>query len=666
MLLPHHDGSPLHVSNPYPKLGETVRARLRVPHSFGPVKAVYTRSNPDREPRFREARFVASQDGWDWWDAPVTVENPEHPYRWLVIRAGAGSAAGASAGGLAGARAAARSEKAFWVNATGVHETETRDNEDFKLAVYPEPPHWLRETVLYQVFPDRFGRSDAADSRPTPDWAIPATWDEPVDVVPPGRSQQFYGGDLDGVIEHLDHLESLGVTVVYLTPVFAGRSNHRYDAGDFTSVDPLLGGDEALIRLVTAVHERGMRIIGDLTTNHCGDGHEWFRAAYGNPDAPESEFFYWLNEEHTAYVSWLGVSSLPKFNWASAELRRRFIEGPDSVVARWLKHPYGLDGWRIDVANMTGRYLTDDFNREVRQTIRRTMDEVDPDTILLGESTNDGASDFQGDAWHGAMTYANFTRPLWGWLSEPGAPAPASSYFSQPVGVIPSYTGRQFLEAHRQFGSGFPWRSRLGNMNALDTHDVPRFRTHARAGAVPVALGMSATFLGLPVIWAGDEFGLVGEDGEASRTPLPWWSLDPLDSEGRADALPHGSWSVEQRRVTRETLTVYRDLIRIRRTHPALNEGGMRWVHASDDVLVYVREHQTESVLCVASRAAYELRLPLAAMAGADAASPLYGPGRLVAHPSVEEDEGWIELAADGISFTVFQLPGLELPGFAA
>lgn len=611
---PHHDGSPLHVSNPYPRLGETVTVRLRVPHGFGPVKAVYARSNPDKEPKFLAAQLATGGDGWDWWDAAIEVENPVQPYRWLVVREGS---------------------TPCWINATGVHATETRDTEDFKLAIYPEPPHWLRESVLYQIFPDRFARSDAADARPVPEWAIPAKWGDRVDVLQPGRSHQFYGGDLDGIVDRLDHLASLGVSVVYLTPFFAGRSNHRYDASDFAHVDPLLGGDEALIRLVEAVHARSMRIIGDLTTNHCGSGHEWFRAAYGNPDAPESEFFYWLNDEHTEYVGWLGVSSLPKFNWASAELRRRFIEGPESVVGRWLRHPFALDGWRIDVANMTGRYLADDFNAEVRQTVRRTMDAVNPDTILLGESTNDGSADFQGDGWQGAMTYANFTRPLWGWLSVPGAP---SSYFGQPIGRIPSYTGTQFLEAHRHFSAGFPWRSRLGNMNALDTHDVPRFATNAREGAIAVALGLSATFVGMPVIWSGDEFGLVGEDGEASREPMPWGRVTP---EGQS------------------VLELYRDVMPHRGEHVALTDGGMRWLHAEEDVLVYVREHANESVLCVAARAPYRVPLDAGAVLGAGEAERLFGPGELAVQAG-----GEVELAADGISFTMWRLPGVAAPNF--
>ena len=138
---------------------------------------------------------------------------------------------------------------------------------------------------MYQVFPDRFARSAAADERPTPEWAIAAEWGDPVDPVMPARSQQFYGGDLDGVTEKLDHLVSLGVDLLYLTPVFPAASNHRYDAASFDRVDPLLGGDEAYIRLIEAAHARGIRVIGDLTSNHSGDTHEWFTAAYGHPGA---------------------------------------------------------------------------------------------------------------------------------------------------------------------------------------------------------------------------------------------------------------------------------------------------------------------------------------------------------------------------------------------
>ena len=619
--LPHHDGSPLHVSTQAPALGETVRVRVRVPETFGPLVWVGTRSNPNREPRFSGASVVADADGWQWWEAPVEVENPVHGYRWLLV---------------------GEDGRHHWLNQLGLSPVETRDHDDFKLVAHEPAPEWAAASVLYQVFPDRFARSTAsialgADARPTPEWAIPADWSDPVDELPPGRSAQFYGGDLDGVREHLDHLERLGVNLLYLTPVFPARSNHRYDASTFDEVDPLLGGDDALVRLVEEAHRRGIRVIGDLTSNHSGDAHEWFRAAQADPQAPERSFYYFRDEaQGGGYESWLGVPSLPKFDWSSAELRRRFIEGPESVVARYLKPPFSLDGWRIDVANMTGRLGAEDLNAEVRQAIRRTMLDVNSDTILLGESTNDAASDFQGDAWHGAMTYTPFTRPLWSWLLESGSPGGGGIGFA--LQRVPAYTGRDFHTAHVRFAAGFPWRTRITTMNALDTHDTPRFRTSARPGTVPVALGLSVTMPGIPVVWAGDEFGLTGVDGEASRTPIPW------GSEADAAVAP--------------VLDMYASLLALRRAHPVLATGGIRWLGVDDAAVAFVRESAKECVLVFAARSAATVALPAGALRATDAATALYGDGRL------EASDGLVHLASDGPSFTAWWLPGVAAPAW--
>jgi alpha-glucosidase len=610
-LEPHHDGSPLYVSTQAPLLGDVVRVRLRIPAAFGTVASVHTRSNPDREPRFSAASVVATIDDWAWWEADVEVENPVHGYRFLVTM---------------------QDGRDAWVNATGVHWTETLDVEDFKLIAYPEPPTWGHSSVLYQIFPDRFARSAAADERELPEWAIPAEWDDAVVGQGPETPYQFFGGDLDGVVEHLDHLERLGVTTIYLTPVFPARSNHRYDASNFDEVDPLLGGDEALVRLTAAAHARGLKVIGDLTSNHSGDRHEWFQSALGDTSAPESAFYLWLDDEQTKYVGWLGVPSLPKFNWNSAELRRRFIEGPDSVVGTWLQEPYDLDGWRIDVANMTGRYLDQDLNHLVRQTIRRTMVDVDPDTLLLAESTNDAASDFQGDAWHGAMTYANFTRPLWGWLAEPHSPALGGIGFAHQR--VPAYTGQQFYAAHKQFAAGFPWRVRLHNMNALNTHDTPRFRSVATPERVPVALGLSMTMPGIPVVFAGDEFGLEGANGEYSRTPIPW------------DRVEHAE----------PIIGLYADMIRMRREHPSLNDGGLRWLWIEDDAVVFVRENEEETVLVFASRNAVNVVLPFEAVP--TGGTPILGDVEFF------EDGSGVHLISDGPAFSAWRLPGVALPAF--
>ncbi len=181
---------------------------------------------------------------------------------------------------------------------------------------------------MYQVFPDRFARSAAADDREAPGWAEPAAWDDPVAHVGPSTSRQFYGGDLAGVAEHLDHLVDLGVNLLYLTPVFPARSNHRYDALSFDHVDPLLGGDEALAALVEAAHARGIRVIGDLTTNHSGDAHEWFQAALGNPRLPSRRSTCGSTTNSQQYVSWLGRAEP-----AEAQLASRGVADAASSTA---------------------------------------------------------------------------------------------------------------------------------------------------------------------------------------------------------------------------------------------------------------------------------------------------------------------------------------------
>jgi len=627
-LLPHHDGSPLYVDDAAPALGERVPIRLRVPEGYGPLAAVIVRANPDQEPKWFEAARLGTVAGWEWWEAELLVGNPRQGYRWMLRH---------------------DDGRVEWLNQAGLSAIETLDAHDFALVAGEDtPPAWLAGAVMYQIFPDRFARSAGADARELPDWAIAASWDDPVDPLLPGRVQQLYGGDLDGIVERLDHLSALGVDVLYLTPVFPAASNHRYDASSFGEVDALLGGDAAYIRLIEAAHARGMRVIADLTTNHSGDRHEWFQAALGHPEAPESSFYYFLDAANESYVAWLDVPTLPKFDWSSAELRRRFIEGPDSVVGRWLRPPFSIDGWRIDVANMTGRMGAVDLNAEVRQTIRRTMREINPDTILLAEITNDASADLQGDAWHGAMTYPSFTRPLWCWLGESdGSVRPLAEggettepwFFGQPVGGIPRYSAEDFADAVSRFTAGIPWRVRLGNMLPLDTHDTGRFAEHARPGAIPLAVGLSLTLPGLPTVFAGDEFGLVGYDGEDSRTPIPW------DRAGEPEIAAR--------------IELYRELIALRRAHPALQTGGLRWLHAGDDAVVFVREASAGSVLVVAAMGELELVLP--GLGDADAARALTGEGRLEA-----AHDGTARLRVAGPSFAAWELPGVEVPRSAS
>lgn len=624
-LLPHHDGSALHVSASAPSLGDTVEVRLRVPDGYGPVAEAVLLAQHDHEPGWARAHRDGSSDGWDWWSAPLRIGNPQQAYRWMIRL---------QSGGIR------------WLNQAGVHDIETRDADDFVVVAGGGGPSWLRDAVVYQIFPDRFARSAAADDRPTPEWAIPAAWDEPVDPVQPGRSHQLYGGDLDGVVEHLDHLEALGVDVVYLTPFFPAGSNHRYDAASFDRVDPLLGGDDALVRLVDAAHARGMRVIGDLTTNHSGDRHDWFTTARGNAGAATSDFYYFTDDRNDGYVSWLGYDSLPKLDWSSEGLKDRFVRDEDSAVRRWLRPPVGLDGWRIDVANMTGRMGDLDHNADVRRLIRDTMRAEHPDALLIAEITNDPSLDLDGAGWQGAMTYPGFTRPLWSWLSTPsrepyttfeGGSTTEPWFFGQPVGGIPRYDADQFARALTAFGAGIPWSSRLASLLALDTHDTARFASNASDEVVAVALGLSMTLPGLPLVYAGDEFGARGADGELARTPMAW------GTEGDPPVA--------------ERLALYRELIGLRRAHRVLGDGGMRWLHVDERSIVFVRESAEASVLVLAATGDVDIAIDAPRIVRADAAVALHGDAMLAA-----SSDGSVVVSATGPVFAAWALPGVRLP----
>ncbi|WP_091550652.1 glycoside hydrolase family 13 protein [Micromonospora pattaloongensis] len=596
----HHDGSPLYVPQQAPRLGEVVPVFLRAPAG---VRRIHVRSTPDGEPRFTAAVVDRRTENGDvWWRADVLVRNPVTTYRFLLDADG-------------GPR---------WLTALGECGHDVPDATDFRLLAYDPPPAWARDAVVYQIFPDRFARSAAAADRPAPPWAMPCDWDTPVVGRGPETPHQFYGGDLDGIAARLDHLERLGVNTVYLTPIFPARSNHRYDAAAFDRVDPLLGGDAALARLAAAVHARGWRLIGDITSNHTGDGHEWFTAAVADVAAPERELYY-FDAEAGDYESWNGVKSLPKLNWGSAELRRRFLDGPDSVMGRWLRPPYGLDGWRVDVANMTGRRGADAYTHEVAALLRRAVVAARPDGLVLAEHGHDYTRDLDADGWHGTMNYPGFTDPIWSWLVADGVRLP--NFLGVPGGVR-RRDGSAALATIRGFASLVSWRSYTHSWQLLGSHDSARIRSVVGdAARQEVAAGLLCTLPGTPMIFAGDELGLRGENGEASRTPMPWDRSESWDAD---------------------TFARYRALVALRRAQPALRHGGLRWLHADADALVFVREAVEGGVLVLARRApGVPVRL-----AGLGSADNVYGGAPGLAPAA----DGAVTLPADGPTFQVWRL----------
>ncbi|MEY3028903.1 MAG: hypothetical protein RL198_300 [Actinomycetota bacterium] len=586
-LLPHHDGSTLYISNQSPKVGSVIPVRVRIHPKLGGVSRVFLRQSDSGEgflvPARKLTKRSTSNSEWLWYEAKLTMWNPKVHYRFFIEL---------------------KNQRSYWLNATGLHRLDTADRDDFQINTFGQPPEWATGAVLYQIFPDRFARSKKADGQPTPDWAIAKPWDAEVTGAGPGTAEQLFGGDFWGAAEKIGHIKNLGATILYTTPFFAGRSNHRYDASDFEEVDPLLGGNAALSALVKRAHAAGLKVMGDLTANHIGAEHEWFRKAFGNPQAPESEFFY-FSDKNRKYESWWGVKSLPKLNWNSAELRNRFILNKNSVLAKWLKPPFALDGWRIDVANMTGWIGSDDMNHEVAALIRQRMSEVNPNSFLIGEFTSDAAELISGDTYQSAMTYSNFTRPLWRWLWNP-----AENREEGQVGVgRKCISAADFVELHNRFGGVFPWQLRVHNLNALDTHDTGRFKTFTLPGAQRVAAGLQFSFPGIPMIFAGDEFGLDGWNGESSRTPIPW------NGERSSDA---------------SLIDWYSELAALRKRHPALVTGSFRWLYASDEAVAFLRETPRERLLVLATRGRDpEFAIDMVAVDGVGSARNLFGGGEL-------------------------------------
>ncbi len=573
---PHHDGSDVYVAQRPEELGGEAVVRIRVPREVAAVALRWVENG--------EARGVAAtEEEGSWWRARFPVPNPSVRYRWLLSGGEVGYA---------------------WVNGLGVVRHDVPDADDFVLSLDRGGPSWHVESVVYEIFPDRFATTGAGGA--PPDWAVRRRWDQ----LPTGRGPEtpyeWFGGDLGGVEANLDHIESLGANVIYLTPVFPAGSTHRYDSTTFDHVDPLLGGDEALESLTRAAHARGMRVMSDLTTNHTGDKHEWF--AGGERDL-------YLFDENGDYEAWWGFKSLPKLNWLSPELRRRL----QSVARKWVEPPYALDGWRVDVANMSGRTGATDVNADVAPTLREVLD---PEALLVAENFHDFRSDFPG--WHGVMNYAGFSRPVWTWLrGELEIP-----YFGLPVSM-PRLGGEASVATMRAFRAGVPWQFVLHSWSILDSHDTPRFRTMAGSRARQlVGIGLQMTMPGVPMIFAGDELGLEGEWGEDARRTMPWDRRDDWDTE---------------------LLDEYRRLIALRRSSPALARGGIRFAFVDDDVIAYIRESSSERLLCLATRDDHApVRLTLAAL-GARELESLYGS-------DAELENAEAVLPAAGPSFHVWRL----------
>ena len=578
-LFPHHDGSSLYVSDSAPSIGDSITLKVRVPNSYHFEKG-FIRVYEDGEPRSYELKAGKQNDVESWYEVKITVVNLHTVYRFVFVA----------------------KDKYDWLNAFGLSSHDVHSNNDFQIVAVPSNPEWIKSSVFYQVFPDRFAKS--GKNYKVPDWAHPRDWNE----LPRGRSKftgtELYGGDLLGVEQHLDHINDLGVNGIYFTPFFSARSNHRYDASSFDEVDPILGGNKALFSLVKKSNKLGIRVMGDLTSNHCGAGHPWLAKAKKNKKSKERSYFYWDKSVKHGYVGWWGLESLPKLNFNSKALRNEMYKGKNSIVRKWIGSKYGMSGWRIDVGNMTGRLGADNLHDEVMHGIRKAMDETNPNAWLVAENGDFVASDLNGLGWHGAMNYQGFMRPVWNWLNRNSE---IGGGFQGLPFEMPRISGSQLVNSMKQFNASVPWRSVTASMVLLDSHDTARFRTVVNGDVAShlSAMTMVLTYPGVPSIFAGDEIGLEGAWGEDGRRTINWDDRSGWDYHFMGEV---------------------KSLISVRKNNDALINGGLRWIATEGDYIAYLRESKKQSVLVLVSRTAIDVTVDLSKF-GYSISKTLYGQG---------------------------------------
>ena len=421
-------------------------------------------------------------------------------------------------------------------------------------------PDWAKDAVFYQIFPDRFAYSSRVfKPRNLQHWGAEPTY------------FGFQGGDLLGVAEKLDYLADLGVTALYLNPVFSSASNHRYHTYDYMTIDPLLGGDAAFKEMLQAAHDRGIRVVLDGVFNHASRGFFQFNHAMEcGPESPYADWFHihgWpINAFNTHqppnYYAWWGLHALPKFNTSNPAVREYLWR----VATYWLE--MGIDGWRLDVPNEID---DDEFWREFR---RRCL-AVNPECYIVGELWHDSGRWLQGDQFDAQMNYV-FARAAFGYFvgdEMDQSDTPRTGY-----GYIPTLNGYGFLNELARINHLYHPEIVMAQMNLLGSHDTPRLMTIARGNRVAVRLMYLCmlTYPGCANIYYGDEIGLTGGHDPYCRRAFPWH-----DEAG---------WDKTLR-------NVIKSYIKMRADYIALRRGTFTPLYSDQNVAVYARQYEGQTVI---------------------------------------------------------------------
>ncbi|NRF72107.1 maltodextrin glucosidase [Aquincola sp. S2] len=482
-----------------------------------------------------------------------------------------------------------------WLGADGLHPHVPPEAQHFRV-VRELPPAWVRDQVFYQVFPDRFALGDSPPNRDgetvygsRPQAAQQLEWGAPLD--PAQAANSFYGGDLDGLRAKLGHLQqAVGATAVYLNPVFTSGSNHRYDTEDYDNVDPALGGNAALERLSAAMHSRGMRLVLDAVLNHTSTNHPWFNrwgrhegvGADQSDASPWRQWYAFNDAGHPIY--WKGHDSLPVLDFSHAALREAVYEGPDAIVKKWLRAPYSIDGWRLDVIHMLGEGRGARNNAHHVRQIRQAIKSEQPSAYMLGEHFSEATRWLQGDQEDASMNYYGFAQPLWAWLA------------GQDVNGHPAALSTLQFEAWlNRARSAIGYDTALVQFNLLGSHDTPRFLTRLAGNHAKARLGMTLLFAypGVPCLYYGDEVGMEGGADPDCRRCMDWTGA---------------SWD-------RELLAHVKRLATLRRERREWRDGAFQVLAQGEHWLAFARyTAQAVSIVVVNRGPAIEVQLPLKAL----------------------------------------------------
>lgn len=474
-------------------------------------------------------------------------------------------------------------------------------------------PDWVKHAVFYQIFPDRFARSQSSlkgqwQASNYEAWSAPPTY------------QGYKGGNLWGIIDKLDYIKDLGVNAIYFTPIFQSASNHRYHTHDYYQVDPMLGGNVAFAALLKAAHAQDIKIVLDGVFNHASRGFFFFNDILEN--GPHSPWLDWFKVDDwpvsaydgskpANYVGWVDNRALPEFNHDNPQVREYIMQ----IAEYWLDQ--GIDGWRLDVP---GEIDTPGFWQEFRDRVKA----INPEAYIVGEIWGDAKHWLDGAQFDGVMNY-RFTEPT---IAFVGGDRYNPEYCQHELRPYPPISGTEYAVRIDALLKQYDWEIQLTQLNLLDSHDTPRMLTTIGEDKHRFLLAsvLLMTFPGAPSIFYGDEVGLSGGKDPDCRWVFP----EPEN------------WDME-------ILTSYKELIALRHQYRALRTGVYKTLYANQNLYVFARILEQQEVLVAVNAGQEEAKAAFAVTELAEQPQNLvYGSGRVDWHSTSEATKLELVLPAYG------------------